>query len=69
MHSLIEGLVTHTHTHTHKMKYYSDLKKGGKATEANRRRGSRTREKVRLRRISLECNTYVHGRNTRNLPV
>jgi hypothetical protein len=40
-----------------------------KATEANRRRGLGTREKVSLRRINLEGNTYVHGRKTRNLPI
>jgi hypothetical protein len=28
-----------------------------------------TREKVSLRRINLECNTYVHESNARNLPV
>jgi hypothetical protein len=40
-----------------------------KATEASRRRGSGTREKVSLRRINLECNTYVHGSKARTLPV
>jgi hypothetical protein len=40
-----------------------------KATEANRRRGTETREKVSPRRINLECNTYVHESNARNLPV
>jgi hypothetical protein len=40
-----------------------------KSTEANRRRGPGTREKVSSRRINLECNTYVHESNVRNLPV
>jgi molybdate-binding protein len=40
-----------------------------KATEVNRRRGSGTREKVSSRRINLECNTFVHGNNAKNLPV
>jgi hypothetical protein len=40
-----------------------------KVTEANRRRGPGTREKVSSRRINLECNTFVHGSNARNLPV
>jgi hypothetical protein len=40
-----------------------------KVTEANRRRGSGAREKVCLRRINLECNTFAHGSNARNLPV
>jgi hypothetical protein len=40
-----------------------------KATEANRRRGLGTREKVNSRRINLESNTYVHGNDARNLPV
>jgi hypothetical protein len=38
-------------------------------TEANRRRGSGTREKVSLRRINLEFNIYVHGSNAKNIPV
>jgi hypothetical protein len=38
-------------------------------TEANRRRGPGTREKVSSRRINLECNTYAHGSYARNLPV
>jgi hypothetical protein len=33
------------------------------------RRGSGTKEKVSFRRINLECNTYVHESNARNLPV
>jgi hypothetical protein len=37
--------------------------------EANRRRGSGTREQVNSRRINLEFNTCVHGSNARNLPV
>jgi hypothetical protein len=40
-----------------------------KTTEANNRRGSGTSEKMSLRRINLECNTYVHESNVRNLPV
>jgi hypothetical protein len=31
-----------------------------KATEANRKKGPRTREKVRLKRINLEVNTHKH---------
>jgi hypothetical protein len=38
-------------------------------TEANRRRESGTREYISLRRINLECNTYVHGTNARNFHV
>jgi hypothetical protein len=34
-----------------------------------KQRGLETREKVSSRRISLESNTYVHGSNTRNLPI
>jgi hypothetical protein len=33
------------------------------------RRGPGTREKVSSRRINLECNTYVHESNARNLPL
>jgi hypothetical protein len=40
-----------------------------KATEANKRRGLGTREKVSLRRINLESNTDIHGSNTKNLPI
>jgi hypothetical protein len=40
-----------------------------KATEANKRRGLGTREKVSSGRINLQSNTYVHGSKTRNLPV
>jgi hypothetical protein len=40
-----------------------------KATEANRRRGPGTREKVSSKRINLECRTYIHESNARNLPV
>jgi hypothetical protein len=40
-----------------------------KATEANRRRGSGTREKVRSRRINLEGNTHVQEINASQLPV
>jgi hypothetical protein len=37
-------------------------------TEANRRRGPGTREKVTLRRINLEVNTYVQESNVSQLP-
>jgi hypothetical protein len=37
--------------------------------KANRRRGPGTREKVSLRRINLECNTYVQEINVSQLPV
>jgi hypothetical protein len=40
-----------------------------KATEANRRRGSGTREKVRSRRINLEGNTHAPEINASQLPV
>jgi hypothetical protein len=40
-----------------------------KATEANRRRGSGTREKVSLRRINLEGNTHVEEIDVSQLPV
>jgi hypothetical protein len=40
-----------------------------KATEANRRRGPGTREKVRSRRINLEANTHVQEINVSQLPV
>jgi hypothetical protein len=33
------------------------------------RRGLGTREKINLRRINLEYNTYIHESNARNLPV
>jgi hypothetical protein len=38
-------------------------------TEVNRRRGSGTTEKVSSGRNNLECNTFVHGSNARNLSV
>jgi hypothetical protein len=38
-------------------------------TEANRRRGPGTKEKVSLRRINLECNTYVQEHNASKLLV
>jgi hypothetical protein len=38
-------------------------------TEANRRRGPGTREKVSLRRIDLEGNTHVQESNVSQLPV
>jgi hypothetical protein len=40
-----------------------------KATEANRRRGPGTREKVRSRRINLEGNTHAQEINASQLPV
>jgi hypothetical protein len=40
-----------------------------KVTEANRRRGPRTREKVSLGRINLECNTSLQESNESKLPV
>jgi hypothetical protein len=46
-----------------------ELMQNFKVTEVNRRRGSETREKVSLRRINCECNTFVYGTNARNLPV
>jgi hypothetical protein len=38
-------------------------------TEANRRRGPGTREKVRSRRINLEGNTHAQEINVSQLPV
>jgi hypothetical protein len=40
-----------------------------KATEANRRRGPGTREKVRSKRINLEGNTHAQEINAGQLPV
>jgi hypothetical protein len=40
-----------------------------KATEANRRRGPGTREKVNSRRINLEGNTHAQEINVSQLPV
>jgi hypothetical protein len=40
-----------------------------KATEANRRRGPGTREKVRSKRINLEGNTHAEKINVSQLPV
>jgi hypothetical protein len=40
-----------------------------KATEANRRRGPGTREKVRSRTINLEGNTHAQEINVSQLPV
>jgi hypothetical protein len=40
-----------------------------KATEANRRRGPGTREKVRSKRIKLEGNTHAQEINVSQLPV
>jgi hypothetical protein len=40
-----------------------------KATEANRRRGPGSREKVSLRRINLEGNTHAQEINVSQLPL
>jgi hypothetical protein len=40
-----------------------------KATEANRKRGPGTREKVRSKRISLEGNTHTQEINVSQCPV
>jgi hypothetical protein len=40
-----------------------------KATEANRRRGPGTKEKVSSRRINLEGNTHVQESNASQLPI
>jgi hypothetical protein len=40
-----------------------------KATEANRKRGSGTREKVRSKRINLEGNTHAQEIDVSQLPV
>jgi hypothetical protein len=40
-----------------------------KATEANRKRGPGTREKVRSKRINLEGNTHAQEINVSQLPV
>jgi hypothetical protein len=40
-----------------------------KATEANRRRGPGTREKVRSKRINLEGNTHAQEINVSQLPA
>jgi hypothetical protein len=40
-----------------------------KATEANRRRGPGTREKVRSKRINIEGNTYAQEINVSQCPV
>jgi hypothetical protein len=40
-----------------------------KATEANRKRGPGTREKVRSRRINLEGNTHTQEVNVSQLPL
>jgi hypothetical protein len=40
-----------------------------KATEANRKRGTGTREKVRSRRINLQVNTHAQEINVSQLPV
>jgi hypothetical protein len=40
-----------------------------KATEANRRRGPATKEKVRSKRINLEGNTHAQEINVSQLPV
>jgi hypothetical protein len=38
-------------------------------TEDHRRRGPGTREKISLKRINLECNTYVQESNANKFPV
>jgi hypothetical protein len=40
-----------------------------KATEASKRRGPGTREKVRSRRVNLEGNTHAQEINVSQLPV
>jgi hypothetical protein len=40
-----------------------------KATEANRKRGPGTREKIRSKRINLEGNTHAQEINANQLPV
>jgi hypothetical protein len=40
-----------------------------RATEANRKRGPGTREKVRSKRINLEGNTHTQEINVSQLPV
>jgi hypothetical protein len=40
-----------------------------KATEANRKRGPGTREKVRSRRINVEGNTHAQEINVSQLPI
>jgi hypothetical protein len=40
-----------------------------KATEANRKRGAGTREKVRSKRINLEGNTHAQEVNASQIPV
>jgi hypothetical protein len=40
-----------------------------KATEANRKRGTGTREKVRSKRINLEGNTHAQEINVSQCPV
>jgi hypothetical protein len=40
-----------------------------KATEANRKRGPGTREKVRSKRINLEGNTHAQEINVSQCPV
>jgi hypothetical protein len=48
----------------------TDFQQGIKnATEANRRRGPGTREKVRSKRINLEGNTHAQEINVSQLPV
>jgi hypothetical protein len=45
------------------------IKKEDLATEANRKRGPGTREKVRSKRINLEGNTHTQEINVSQLPV
>jgi hypothetical protein len=45
------------------------IKKEDPATEANRRRGPGTTEKIRSKRINLEGNTHAQEINASQLPV
>jgi hypothetical protein len=47
----------------------SSLLNNKKATEASRKRGPGTREKVRSKRMNLEGNTYAQEINVSQLPV
>jgi hypothetical protein len=46
-----------------------DKRNMSKATEANKRRGQGTRERVSSRRINLEGNTHAQEINVSQLPV
>jgi hypothetical protein len=48
---------------------FREVKKCALATEANRKRGPGTREKVRSKRINLEGNTHAQEINVSQLPV